>query len=82
MVVEYKHDIVKYHKPNTMHEMFEEPKSARRRVQEEGNVRRSISQRNMTSRLQNCEIFLGNEVTDSGDLVHFEVIVEFKDVNS
>lgn len=45
-------------------------------------MRRSTRQRSMPTRVQDCEVFLDNKVTDSGDLVHFELIVEYEPVNS
>lgn len=74
MAVEYKPEVFEYHKPDTRHAMFEDIKLEIRRVKEEGNLRRSTRQRRISSRLQDCEVFLNNEVTNSGDLVHFAFI--------
>lgn len=62
--------------------MLEESKSATRRVQEEENVKRQNIQRSMYVRLQECEVFLYNEVTDNGDLVYFSLIFESEPLNS
>lgn len=60
--------------------MFENAVTAASEVQVEENARRSMRQRGMSARLQDCEVLPINEVNDNGDLVHFKLTIEFKHV--
>lgn len=43
-------------------------------------MRRSIRQRGLPARLQNCELFKDSEMNDDGDFVHFALTAEYKPI--
>lgn len=61
--------------------MFDNAETTPFKARIEENVRIPTTQRGLSPRLQDCDLFQDNEVNDNGDFVHFALMVEFEHVN-
>lgn len=77
-VTDYHHTVTNYTNAEILHVVFEGPETTAGELQVEENVIGSVRQRGLSARLQNCKLFLNNEVNYNSDLVYFTLMDESK----